>query len=221
VEQPPSDFRLPGGPQRGADPELDRVADAVVGADPTGTAFADVLRETYDQLYDPSRTGRFSWSQLRKTEKTHMGTLVEINVHRAFDFGDGAAMDYEIAGVDVDCKYSQAVGGWEFPPEAYEARHLCLVLWADELSRFSVGVIRAKARRDTTAARWQAARARCQGGTPIHDGCSGLVPEPRHGALYSISAAFALTADSRTAGMPPSSALTWMATDVVARLTAR
>jgi hypothetical protein len=120
------------------------VADAVLGADPTGTAFADVLRETYDQLYDPSRTGRYSWTQLRKTEKTHMGTLVEINVHRAFEFGDGVSMDYEIAGVDVDCKYSQTLGGWEFPPEAYDGRHLCLVVWAsDERSRFSVGLIRA------------------------------------------------------------------------------
>jgi hypothetical protein len=73
-----------------------------------------------------------------------MGTLVEINLHRAFEFDDGLSMDYEIAGVDVDCKYSQTLGGWEFPPEAYDARHLCLVVWAsDELSRFSVGLIRA------------------------------------------------------------------------------
>jgi hypothetical protein len=73
-----------------------------------------------------------------------MGTLVEINLHRAFEFDDGVSMDYEIAGVDVDCKYSQTLGGWEFPPEAYDARHLCLVVWAsDELSRFSVGLIRA------------------------------------------------------------------------------
>jgi hypothetical protein len=129
---------------RGEDIELDAVADAVFAADPTGTVFGDILRETYDQLYDPSRTGRYSWTQLRKTEKTHMGTLVEINVHRAFEFGDGESMDYEIAGVEVDCKYSQTLGGWEFPPEAYDAGHLCLVVWAsDELSRFSVGVVRA------------------------------------------------------------------------------
>jgi hypothetical protein len=130
-------------PERGEDLELDAVTDAVLAADPTGTVFGDVIRQTYDQLYDPSRTGRYSWAQLRKTEKTHMGTVVEINLHRAFEFGDGLSMDYEIAGVDVDCKYSQTLGGWEFPPEAYDARHLCLVLWAsDELSRFSVGLIR-------------------------------------------------------------------------------
>jgi hypothetical protein len=132
------------GPERGEDLELDAVTDAVLAADPTGIVFGDVLRETYDQLYDPSRTGRYSWTQLRKTEKTHMGTLVEINVHRAYEFNDGTAMDYEIAGVDVDCKYSQTLGGWEFPPEAYDGGHLCLVVWAsDELSRFHVGLVRA------------------------------------------------------------------------------
>ena len=72
-----------------------------------------------------------------------MGTLVEINIHRAFEFGDGAAMDYEIAGADVDCKYSQSIGGWEFPPEAYDGRHLCLVVWAsDDASAWSAGLIR-------------------------------------------------------------------------------
>ena len=55
MQQQPSDSRSRGGPQRGEDPELDGVADAVVGAYPTASAFADVLRETYDQLYDPSR----------------------------------------------------------------------------------------------------------------------------------------------------------------------
>src|SRR5262249_3837953 len=120
------------------------VTDEIIAADPAGLLLGDILRETYDQLYDPSRTGRYSWAQLRKTEKTHMGTLVEINVHRAFEFGDGVSMDYEIAGVDVDCQYSQTLAGWEFPPEAYDARHLCLVVWAsDELSRLSAGLIRA------------------------------------------------------------------------------
>ncbi|HEY2202138.1 MAG TPA: NaeI family type II restriction endonuclease, partial [Solirubrobacteraceae bacterium] len=48
-----------------------------------------------------------------------------------------------IDGVDTDCKFSQKLGGWEIPPEAYEGKHVCLVVWAsDEESRWEAGVIR-------------------------------------------------------------------------------
>jgi hypothetical protein len=70
-----------------------------------------------------------------------MGTLVEINLHRAFDFEDGTETDYRIAGIEVDCKFSRSFGGWEIPPEAYG--HLCLLVWADDAqSRWSAGVVR-------------------------------------------------------------------------------
>jgi hypothetical protein len=130
-------------PARGADPELDAVTDAIHRLDPDGSRVATVLRDTFDQLYDGQHTGRYHWEQLRKTEKTYMGTIVEINLHREFEFADGATMDYEIEGVEVDCKYSQSLGGWEFPPEAYEHDHLCLVVWADEeLKRWEAGIVR-------------------------------------------------------------------------------
>jgi len=48
--------------------------------DPTGDAVASVLRDTLDQLYDGQHSGRWAYEQLHKTEKTHMGTLVEIKV---------------------------------------------------------------------------------------------------------------------------------------------
>ena len=47
---------------------------------------AKVLRRTYDMLLDGQHTGRYRWDQLLKTEKTHFGTLVEINLQRAFGF---------------------------------------------------------------------------------------------------------------------------------------
>ena len=130
-------------PPVGQDPELDAVSAAIAALDPDGSRLGNVIRETYDQLYDGQRTGRFRWEELHKTEKTYMGTIVEINVHREFEFEDGNAMDYLIDGIEVDCKYSQTLGGWEFPPEAYEQRHLCLVIWADDaLSRWEAGLIR-------------------------------------------------------------------------------
>lgn len=133
---------LPGfGDDVSADAELQEIAAELARLDPRGVRTAQVLRETLDQLYDGQRTGRYRWDQLHKTEKTHCGTLVEINLHREFDFADGETLDYRIAGAEVDCKYSQSLGGWMIPPEAHD--HLCLLLWADDAAGFwSMGVVR-------------------------------------------------------------------------------
>jgi hypothetical protein len=131
----------PRAPPDGADPELDAVEAELYGLDPTGDQVAGVLRETLDQLYDGQHSGRWAYDQLLKTEKTHMGTLVEINLHRQFGFGDGDATDYRIAGIEVDCKYSMSYGGWELPPESID--HLCLVITAsDANSSWTAGLLR-------------------------------------------------------------------------------
>ncbi|MFJ3716830.1 NaeI family type II restriction endonuclease [Streptomyces sp. NPDC090057] len=125
----------------GLDPDLDRVYEYLQALDPTGRRFARVLRDTIDQLLNGEITGRYDWKTLFKTEKTHAGTLVEINLQREFGFADGEAMDYQIAGVDVDCKHSQQFGGWMIPPEAMG--HLCLLAWADDYkSLWSIGLVR-------------------------------------------------------------------------------
>jgi hypothetical protein len=128
--------------QNGLDEELEKVRRHLLALDPKGESFGAVLRHTIDQLLDGENTGRYDWRQLHKTEKTHAGTLVEINLQRKFDFNGGRDMDYEIAGVDVDCKFSQDLGGWMIPPEAMG--EICLVVWADDqASKWSAGLIRA------------------------------------------------------------------------------
>jgi Restriction endonuclease NaeI len=84
-------FRVPSDDP---DAELDAVEAELYRLDPTGDQVAMVLRDTLDQLYDGQRTGRWTYDQLHKTEKTYMGTLVEINLHRQFGFDDGNATDY-------------------------------------------------------------------------------------------------------------------------------
>lgn len=125
------------------DPELAEVWNHLRNLDSAELRFARTLRDTIDQLLNGEDTGRYDWNSLYKTEKTHAGTLVEIKLQREFRFGDGEAMDYRIAGIDVDCKYSQLFGGWMIPPEA--RGHLCLLVWAnDEQSRWSAGVFRVR-----------------------------------------------------------------------------
>ncbi|MFD5510543.1 NaeI family type II restriction endonuclease [Streptomyces sp. NPDC127051] len=124
-----------------ADPELALVQAQLRRLDPGGQRFAAVLRDTIDQLLNGEVTGRYDWKSLFKTEKTHAGTVVEINLQREFAFDDGVDMDYRISGVDVDCKYSQQFGGWMIPPEA--VGHLCLLVWADDCrSLWSAGLLR-------------------------------------------------------------------------------
>ncbi|MDN3354623.1 NaeI family type II restriction endonuclease [Actinomadura sp. DC4] len=125
-----------------ADDELSAVTRHLRVADPEGLRFARVIRETYDMLLDGQHTGRYRWDELYKTEKTHFGTLVEINLQREFRFADGATMDFAICGVDVDCKFSQKLAAWMIPPEAMT--HLLLGLWAnDDDGLWSAGLIRA------------------------------------------------------------------------------
>ncbi len=129
------------------DPARDEVVAAFRRADPDGKRAAAVFRATFDQLYDGQHTGRYSWEQLYKTEKTHYGTLLEINLRREFndvieDTADGHPLDYLVRGHDVDCKYSQTPGGWMLPPECFG--QLLLVATAnDQRGTWSLGVVRA------------------------------------------------------------------------------
>ncbi|MGP3950185.1 NaeI family type II restriction endonuclease [Streptomyces sp. 7N604] len=128
-------------PSLDEDPELAQVQKHILSLDPDGRRFATVLRDTIDQLLDGEHTGRYDWQQLFKTEKTHAGTLVEINLQREFEFDDGDKMDYSIQDIDVDCKYSQRFGGWMLPPESIG--HLCLLVSADDSkSVWSAGLLR-------------------------------------------------------------------------------
>lgn len=127
-----------------ADPDRDLVVAAFREADPEGKRVGRVIRETFDQLYNGQKTGRYRWEQLFKTEKTHCGTLLEINLRREFEdvIEDGTGLDYRVAGLDIDCKYSQTLGGWMLPPESFG--HLLLVATAnDARGTFDIGVVRA------------------------------------------------------------------------------
>lgn len=127
-----------------ADPELQIVARQLVGSNRSATqnSIGWLLRDTIDQLLDGQHTGRYRWDQLFKTEKTHAGTMVEINLQRAMRYADGEKLDFKIAGVEVDCKFSQTLYGWMFPPEA--VGHVCMVVWANDTeAKWSFGLVRA------------------------------------------------------------------------------
>lgn len=102
--------------------------------------FGAVLRQSIDEVLDGQRTSRFDLRTLEKTEKTYLGTKVEIVARAAFDLGRGKEMDYRIANHDVDAKFT-INANWTIPREAMG--HICLLMSADDhKSHFRVGLLR-------------------------------------------------------------------------------
>jgi len=125
------------------DAELGLVAAGLRAADPDGAQIGAAVRNALDMLLDGQHTGRYRWDQLCKTEKTHAGTLVEIGIQRRLGLADGDALDYSIAGIDVDCKFSHRMGRWMIPPEA-AGRLVLLVQASDTDGTWSAGLLRAR-----------------------------------------------------------------------------
>lgn len=124
-----------------SDRALLEVAAEINRLDPDGSRWGAVIRHTYDMIYNGQETGRYRWDQLMKTEKTHFGTLFEINAQREFQFLGGVTTDYRIAGHQVDAKWSQTIGAWMLPPEVFG--ELALVATGDDYrSAWSLGLIR-------------------------------------------------------------------------------
>jgi len=79
---------------------------------------------------------------LEKTEKTYIGTKVEILFKFDFDLPDGEKLDTRIEGAEVDIKCT-VLKDWMIPQEAIG--ELCLLVRIDDTrSKFWIGVIRAE-----------------------------------------------------------------------------
>lgn len=122
------------------DADLVTVQNAWLHLDPDGTGVAEVMRETFDTLYDGQRSGRYRLDQLSKTEKAHFGSILEIYLQRRFDLDAGDALDFKMDGVEADCKFSHT-SAWMLPPEVFD--RLALLFTADdEAAAWSMGIIR-------------------------------------------------------------------------------
>jgi Restriction endonuclease NaeI len=104
--------------------------------------FGSAIRQSFDEVFDGQRTGRYRLEQLSKVEKTYIGTKVEIVVQDEFALQRGSRLDYTIDDHEIDAKWSMKSGGWMIPTEAVGG--LCLCLTADDnKSEFRVGIVRA------------------------------------------------------------------------------
>jgi hypothetical protein len=124
------------------DPELETVCSRIKQlAGPAVTeTFGIAIRQAVDEVLDGPRTGRWGFDQLEKTEKTYMGTRLEILLRAAFNLGRGDRLDLDVGGIEVDVKWSME-SRWMIPKEA--VGQLCLCIGGLKgMSRFQVGLIR-------------------------------------------------------------------------------
>ncbi len=111
----------------------------LAGPEPT-ELFGGAIRQSIDEVLDGPRTGRWDFLQLEKTEKTYVGTKIEIVVRSSLGLERGPKLDLEIDGHHVDTKWAMN-SAWQIPREALN--ELCLCIGGlDKMQRFQVGVVR-------------------------------------------------------------------------------
>jgi len=88
-----------------------------------------MLRQCVDDVIMTAKTGRRSYDELEKTEKTYIGTRVEIELRAMLNLPKGK-LDTVILGRDVDIKNTMG-SNWMIPTEAVD--HPCILVAADEV----------------------------------------------------------------------------------------
>ncbi len=129
-----------GSDTSGTDPELD-LAFEFFAPDVTRRMGATIRKAT-DEVIATPRTRRWTLDQCNDQEKGYLGVNVENIVRAEYQLDEGSAgMDFDVRGVDVDCKWSRNFGGWQIPPEA--VGHICLLVHGDDITgKMAVGLLR-------------------------------------------------------------------------------
>jgi hypothetical protein len=98
-----------------------------------------ILRQAIDEVIDTSRSKRFTLTELEKTEKTYLGTKIEILLRNALGLERGKNLDLLIDGIEVDVK-NTVRSAWTIPNEALG--HPCILISSNEAkSTCSFGLI--------------------------------------------------------------------------------
>ncbi|PTS87963.1 MULTISPECIES: NaeI family type II restriction endonuclease [unclassified Caulobacter] len=117
----------------------DKLKRAVSDPDGVVGATAQLIRRAIDELIDAPRTKRLVLSQCEKTEKTYLGTKIEILFRDAIGQPKGKFLDLDLGGVDVDIKHT-IKKSWMIPKEAINKP--CVLISENEIkARFNLGVV--------------------------------------------------------------------------------
>lgn len=125
------------------DAQLAYLADCLRASvsDPDGIvgATAQLIRRAIDEVIDAPRTKRLILAECEKTEKTYLGTKIEILFRDAIGQPKGEFLDLELGGVDTDIKHSIGTA-WMIPKEAI-GKPCVLISENEKTARFNLGLI--------------------------------------------------------------------------------
>lgn len=114
-------------------PVLQPIAEAlyrqVGGPDAFAEKIPPIFRQAVDEVVDAPRTNRFTLDELEKTEKTYLGTKVEILLRDILKLPKGEVLDLAVDGVEVDIK-NTTKRAWTIPLESHG--HPAILLRLDE-----------------------------------------------------------------------------------------
>ncbi len=128
---PPTSIVVPGHPDFGLCTQLEsKILARCGGLKALRSNFPDLIRRANDEVIDTPRTGRRSLSETEKTEKTYLGTKIEILIRDYLVLPKGK-LDLNIDGLDVDVKNTTA-SNWMIPDE--NINKPCLLIASDEQS---------------------------------------------------------------------------------------
>jgi len=99
------------------------------GVEALAVKFPAMLRQCIDDVIMTPKTGRRSYDELEKTEKTYIGTRVEIELRAMLQLPKGK-LDTIILEYDVDIKNTMG-SNWMIPTEAIDIP--CILVAADEV----------------------------------------------------------------------------------------
>lgn len=119
-------------------PIVDAILEAAGGLDEFEVNVPIMLRTAIDEVIDTPRTGRFLLEQTEKTEKTYLGTKVEIVIRSFLKFDKGSVLDLNVKGVEVDIKNTMG-SNWSIPRENV-GRPALLIRSSERKSLCDVGV---------------------------------------------------------------------------------
>jgi Restriction endonuclease NaeI len=98
-----------------------------------------LFRQAVDEVIDAPRTNRFTIVELEKTEKTYLGTKVEILLRDFLKLPKGRVLDLSVDGVEVDIKNTMQ-RAWTIPLESHN--HPALLLRLNEAAALcDVGLV--------------------------------------------------------------------------------
>ena len=113
-------------PDHGAlKPVVDAILREAGGWDSLAMRVPELFRLGIDEVIDTPRSNRFTIDEIEKTEKTYLGTKMEILLRNYLGFPKGQVLDLKIAGFEVDIKNTMG-RAWTIPQECFGQRALLL-----------------------------------------------------------------------------------------------